>query len=100
MLELLARHHAGGTTIIVITHSPWVVAEYAARALLMRAGRLVFDGPFLDLAGAPDLLRSAAFELPPATRLGRAFGLRVRNAEELAVALGAPQRPRDGSEGG
>jgi energy-coupling factor transport system ATP-binding protein len=99
MLELLARLHAGGTTIVVITHSPWVVAEYAERALLMRAGRLVFDGPFLDLIATPDLLRSAAFELPPATRLGHAFGLRVRTAEELAVALGAPPRSR-GSEGG
>ena len=93
MLDLFARLRAGGTTVIVITHSPWVVAEYAERALLMRAGRLIFDGSFTQLVGAPDLLRSAAFELPPATRLGYALGIAVRTAEELALSLGAPPRP-------
>jgi cobalt transport protein ATP-binding subunit len=87
MLDLLARLRAGGTTVIVITHTPWVVAEYAERALLMRAGELVFDGPLDRLFGEEDLLRSAAFEVPPATRVGRALGLAVRSVDELARAL-------------
>ena len=87
MLDLLVRLRAGGTTVIVITHSPWVVAEYAERALLMRAGEVVFDGPLVRLFGEEALLRSAAFEAPPVTRVGRAFGLAVRSVDELARVL-------------
>ena len=89
MLELLARLRAEGTTIVVITHSPWVVVEYAERALLMRGGRLVFDGALDELLGDEALLASAAFEAPPAARVARALGIRARTVEQLARALGA-----------
>ena len=89
MLTLLESLRAGGTTVIVITHSPWVVMEYAERALLMRGGRLVFDGPLETLLADEDLLRSAAFEAPPAARVARALGVRARTVEELARRLTA-----------
>jgi energy-coupling factor transport system ATP-binding protein len=89
MLELLARLRAAGTTVIVITHSPWVVVEYAERALLMREGRLVFDGPLDRLLADEALLRSAAFEAPPAARVAYALGIQARTVDELARALGA-----------
>ncbi|MCC6847704.1 MAG: energy-coupling factor ABC transporter ATP-binding protein [Deltaproteobacteria bacterium] len=89
MLELLARLRAAGTTIVVITHSPWVVVEYAERALLMRGGRLVFDGALDDLLADEPLLRSAAFEAPPAARVARALGISARTVDALARALGA-----------
>lgn len=89
MLDLLARLRAEGTTIVVITHSPWVVVEYAERALLMRGGRLVFDGALDDLLGDEDLLASAAFEAPPAARVARALGISARTVHQLARALGA-----------
>ncbi|MCC6763424.1 MAG: energy-coupling factor ABC transporter ATP-binding protein [Deltaproteobacteria bacterium] len=89
MLELLARLRAAGTTIVVITHSPWVVVEYAERALLMRGGRLVFDGALDELLADEPLLRSAAFEAPPAARVARALGIPARTVDELACALGA-----------
>jgi len=89
MLELLVRLRAAGTTVIVITHSPWVVVEYAERALLMREGALVFDGPLDTLLGDEALLRSAAFEAPPAARVAYALGIQARTVDELAQALGA-----------
>ncbi len=89
MLELLARLRAGGTTVVVITHSPWVVVEYAERALLMRGGRLVFDGALDTLLDDEALLRSAAFEAPPAARVARALGIPARTVDELARALAA-----------
>ena len=89
MLELLASLRAAGTTVIVITHSPWVVVEYAERALLMRAGSLVFDGPLDTLLADGALLRSAAFEAPPAARVALALGIQARTVDELARALGA-----------
>jgi energy-coupling factor transport system ATP-binding protein len=89
MLDLLARLRAAGTTVIVITHSPWVVVEYAERALLMREGSLVFDGPLDTLLADEALLRSAAFEAPPAARVAYALGIRARTVDDLARALGA-----------
>jgi energy-coupling factor transport system ATP-binding protein len=89
MLDLLARLRAAGTTVVVITHSPWVVVEYAERALLMSAGRLLFDGALDALLGDETLLRAAAFEAPPAARVARALGVPARGVEALARALGA-----------
>ncbi len=88
MLDLLARLHAGGTSIIVITHSPWVVAEYAERALLVGEGSLLFDGPLAALLADDALLAAAAFELPPITRVARALGIEGRDVAAVARALG------------
>ncbi len=90
MLELLARLRAGGTTVIIITHSPWVVVEYAERALLMRDGELAFDGPLVRLLGDEPMLEAAAFDAPPIVRVGRALGVTVRSVDELARAIRGP----------
>ncbi|MBI3767459.1 MAG: energy-coupling factor ABC transporter ATP-binding protein [Deltaproteobacteria bacterium] len=94
MLELLVRLRARGTTIVLATHSPWVVAEYAERVLLMHAGRLVFDGPLATFVADATLLQAAAFEPPPAMRLGLAFGRVTRTVDELVAALDLPTRLR------
>ncbi len=90
MLELLATLRARGTTIVLITHSPWVVAEYAERVLLMHEGRLVFDGTFGAFVADAALRRAAAFEPPPVTSLGLAFGCATRTVEELVRVLRLP----------
>ncbi len=87
MLDLLLRLRASGTAIVLITHTPWVVAECAERVLVMHAGRLVFDGDFAGFILDPDLLRAAAFEPPPATRVGLALGHAVRSVDELVTVL-------------
>ncbi len=73
MMDLLAKLHADGLAIVMITHSPWVVAEYAERGVLMGGGHVVFDGPLRALFAREDLLRQAHFQLPDVTRLGRRF---------------------------
>ena len=93
MLELLVTLRRGGTTVVLITHSPWVVAEYAERVLLMHEGRLVFDGAFAAFVADPALRRAAAFEPPPATMLGLAFGRATRTVDELVRALDLPAAP-------
>jgi energy-coupling factor transport system ATP-binding protein len=93
MLDLLLRVRAGGTAIVLITHTPWVVAEYAERVLVMHAGRLIFDGRFSAFVADPELLRAAAFEPPPAIRVGLAFGHSVRSVDELVAVLAPSRRP-------
>jgi energy-coupling factor transport system ATP-binding protein len=92
MIELLLGLRTRGTTIVLVTHSPWVVAEYAERVLLMDAGRLLFDGPFAAFVADAALLQAAAFEPPPVMRVGLAFGRATRTVDELVDALGLAPR--------
>jgi energy-coupling factor transport system ATP-binding protein len=90
MMALLRRLHAEGMTVIVITHSPWVVAEYADRGVLMQGGRVVFDGPLRRLFSQETLLASCHFRVPDITRLGLHFGWTPLAVEEFVAAL-APE---------
>ena len=45
MMEMLKRLNRFGHTIIIITHSMQVAAEYADRILVMKNGRILSDGP-------------------------------------------------------
>jgi energy-coupling factor transporter ATP-binding protein EcfA2 len=94
MMDLLARLHTQGMAILIITHSPWVVAEYAERGVLMGAGRILFDGPLRALFAEEELLARAHFQAPEITRLGRRFGFTPLSVEEFSRQLSAvsPQR--------
>ncbi|HEY2108189.1 MAG TPA: energy-coupling factor transporter ATPase [Candidatus Binataceae bacterium] len=87
MMELISEINRAGTAIVIITHTPWLVAEYARRAVLMRKGRKLFDGAVRDLFAQEDLLASAAFRVPEVTALSRRFGIVALTADELAGAL-------------
>jgi energy-coupling factor transport system ATP-binding protein len=87
MMELLRQLHRQGMTIVVITHSPWVVAEYAERAILMQGGRVRFDGPLRALFEQPDLLAECHFRIPDVTALGQRFGFTPLSVEEFLSTL-------------
>jgi len=90
MMDLIADLHRQGMAILMITHSPWVVAEYAERGVLMQGGRVRFDGPLRALFAEDALLAAAHFQAPDATRLGRRFGLTPLSVGQLVAALAAP----------
>ena len=92
MMDLLARLHAQGMAVLIITHSPWVVAEYAERGALMSAGRVLFDGPLRALFAEETLLARAHFQAPEATRLGRRFGFTALSVDELVEQLAGTGR--------
>jgi energy-coupling factor transport system ATP-binding protein len=89
MMTLIRSLHQQGMAILMITHSPWVVAEYAERGVLMRAGRVLFDGRLRDLLAQEEMLESAHFRAPDVTRLSRRLGFTALSVEELATALAA-----------
>jgi energy-coupling factor transport system ATP-binding protein len=91
MMRLLGRLNAGGMTIVIVTHSPWVVGEYASRAILMARGRILWDGSLRGLFKRPDLLAQGAFRPPDITVLGQRFGVTALSVDELAVQLGRSQ---------
>jgi energy-coupling factor transport system ATP-binding protein len=83
MLALLGRCHTAGRTIIIVTHTPWVVAEHVDRAVLLVEGRIRYDGPLRPLFARDDL--AAAFRPPEVTRLGRLLGCVPLSVEEMVA---------------
>ncbi len=92
MLDLLRALQRGGRTIVVITHTPWVIAEYAERVLLLAGGRLRYDGPVRAFFADPARVAEAAFLAPDVTRLGQVFGCTPLSVDELVSWM--PERPR------
>ncbi len=87
MMKLVSDLNAAGVAIVMITHTPWLVAEYARRVILMRAGRKLFDGPVREFFIQDDLLRTSSFKPPEVTILGRRFGTVALSAAELVEFL-------------
>jgi energy-coupling factor transport system ATP-binding protein len=88
MMDLLCKLHRSGMTLIVITHSPWVVAEYAERGVLISGGRVRFDGPLRRLFAEEALLAECHFRLPEVTRLSLRCGFTALTVDELLGARG------------
>jgi energy-coupling factor transport system ATP-binding protein len=83
MMALVQDLNRSGIAIIMITHTPWLVAEYARRVVLMRAGRILFDGPVRDLFAADALLAASSFRPPEVTQLSRRFGIVALTPDEF-----------------
>ncbi|MGD0947672.1 MAG: energy-coupling factor transporter ATPase [Candidatus Binatia bacterium] len=83
MMDLIAQLHTQGMAIVIITHTPWVVAEYVRRGVLMAGGRILVDAPLRTLFAQEALLEQAHFRAPDITRLGRRFGVTPLSVEEF-----------------
>lgn len=93
MMQLVAQLRRGGTAVVMITHTPWIVAEHAERALVMDGGRLVFDGPVATLFEREDLLTAAHCRAPDACRIARGLGLPATGLPHLIAQLRGEATP-------
>jgi energy-coupling factor transport system ATP-binding protein len=87
MMGLVSDLNRAGIAIIIITHAPWLVAEYARRVILMRRGRILFDGPVRDFFQQDELLRQSSFRQPEVMLLARRFGIAALSPEEFVSAI-------------
>lgn len=90
ILNLIRRLNESGRTVVMITHSMWVVAEYADRCVIMSGGRVVLDGDVRTCFKNPELLEALYLEAPEAVRIGYAFGLVACSVLEIADCLERP----------
>jgi energy-coupling factor transport system ATP-binding protein len=74
MMALVRDLNRAGIAIVIITHTPWLVAEYARRVVLLRKGARIFDGGVREFFMQDELLRSSSFRAPEITELSRRFG--------------------------
>ncbi len=91
MMGLIADLNRASLAIVIITHTPWLVAEYARRVVLMRKGRILFDGPVRDFFAADVLLQDSSFRPPEITRLARRFGFSALSVEEFVAQFRAAE---------
>ncbi len=83
MMSLVAELNRSGIAIVMITHTPWLVAEYARRVVLMRTGKKLFDGPVREFFAQEQMLLSASFRPPEVVALGRRFGASTLSVGEF-----------------
>lgn len=85
MMALVRDLNRSGIAIVIITHTPWLVAEYARRVVLMRKGAKIFDGGVHEFFMQDELLRSSSFRAPEITELSRRFGALALTTDEFVA---------------
>jgi len=60
-----------GHTIITITHSMRIVAQYAKRTIVLANGEVILDGPTREVFSKPDILRTTFLAPPQITSLAQ-----------------------------
>jgi energy-coupling factor transporter ATP-binding protein EcfA2 len=83
MMDLIKSLNEAGSTIIVVTHTMWVVAEYAHRAVVVRDGKIFLQGTVREVFAEEDELHDAALRAPHIVSLGNALGYPVLSVKEI-----------------
>jgi energy-coupling factor transport system ATP-binding protein len=87
MMGLIRRLNRAGHTIVMITHLMWVVAEYAARCVVMEAGRVVADEGTRAVFSQPERLDRLGLRLPQVPRFTRRYGRTLLTLDELETCF-------------
>lgn len=89
MMEMLRGLHRRGHTVIIITHSMWVAAEYAERVVVMKDGQILLDAPTRTAFAQEAILAEASLRPPPLLRLGNWLGTSALVLDAMAEELRA-----------
>jgi energy-coupling factor transport system ATP-binding protein len=87
MMKMLKRLNQDGHTIIIITHSMWVAAEYANRTIIMKDGRILSDGPTRSVFSDEGRLAEASLSAPSLVRLSNWLGTEALTVEQMVREL-------------
>jgi energy-coupling factor transport system ATP-binding protein len=91
LMRLVEELNEKGHTVVLVTHTMWVVARYAHRVLVMDNGKIVADTTPRALFSDTPLLASAGLIAPEIATLSTTFLSRtVLSARELQHCLEAP----------
>ncbi len=87
MMEMLKRLNQKGHTVIIITHSMWVAAEYAERTIVLKDGSILSDGPTRAVFADEAQLASASLRPSSLVRLSNWLGTKALTVEEMVREL-------------
>jgi cobalt transport protein ATP-binding subunit len=83
MMELVKRLNENGHTIIMITHTMWVVAEYAHKVAVIKDGEFTMYGRTREVFQQEDKLAESYLKTPHIVNLGNLLGRTVLSIDEL-----------------
>ncbi len=69
IFEIIKRLNESGTTVLMITHKIDYAAIYAKRAIVLKHGRIAFDGPIQELMADLETMQANSLDLPETTKL-------------------------------
>jgi len=87
MMDLVRRLNEAGHTIICVTHTMWVVAEYACRTIVVKDGRIWMDGPTRAVMVREAELTQASLKPPQLVRISNRLGGTLLTLGECLHAL-------------
>jgi energy-coupling factor transport system ATP-binding protein len=87
MMEMLKHLNRKGHTIVIITHSMWVAAEYATRTIVMKDGFILADNHTRAIFANEAMLEQASLRPPPMVRLSNWLGTQALTVEEMVKEL-------------
>ncbi|MGN0959344.1 MAG: energy-coupling factor ABC transporter ATP-binding protein [Coriobacteriales bacterium] len=85
VMEIVARLHREGKTIVMVCHDMEVVGDYAQRIVVMTRGELVAQGPTFQLLRNPEVLHRA--DLVPPQVVAISMELVARHPELTGTAV-------------
>jgi energy-coupling factor transport system ATP-binding protein len=74
MMELIRELNEKGHTIIMVTHTLWIVSRYAHRVIVMKDGRIMRDGKTREILSDPAGLKEACLKPPQMAAFGARLG--------------------------
>jgi energy-coupling factor transport system ATP-binding protein len=87
LMRLLLELNNQGHTIVLITHSFWIVAEYASRVVVMNAGEKIFDGPTREIFSQENGLKDVGLDISPLIRLSNRLDLNAITVDKMVQEL-------------
>jgi energy-coupling factor transport system ATP-binding protein len=87
IMELLQNLNRKGHTIIIITHSLWVVAEYAKRVLVLHKGEIILDDSTRKVFSREEKLADSFLRLPEIIRLSNRMERTLLSVDEFKYCL-------------
>ena len=83
MMGLVKQLNETGHTVIIITHTMWVVAEYAHRVAVMNHGKLIMYGSTREVFSDDATLRTHSLRTPHIVELSNNLGKTVLSLDEM-----------------
>ncbi len=91
MMELIKKLNDSGHTIIMITHTMWVVSEYAHRVAAIKDGKIMMDGPTREVFAREKELYDSYLKTPHIVSLSNKLERTVLSIEEMKFCTGGLQ---------
>lgn len=94
ILEEFRQQHLG---LVLITHDTGLACRFARRALVLDAGRLIYDGDLLKIASDENFTRAQGLERPRFLRLAESLRQRHIRGDDIERLLRDREEPFPGS---